>query len=429
MNWKKKNVDMRYITYEDDRNTLLVTLPRMNGKRPKRRFHDLDEALRFRDENVGKIKKGQIKIDPNTTVQEWLENWLNNYCGDFREKTRQDYASLIRQYCQPLYHLKIIDGIKACDIDAVLKQMRDNGIATSTIKRTFGAICSAFSCIQKKQLYAYDILPTAGCEIPKENSTTKKPRYYVAPPKAYSEQVLDSLVNAARIVNKNESVHKRWVCIIKLLRLTGMRLSECLGICKDDITFYDDNVVINLKQGVHDVTKTLNALGLCWSLGGLKSEASYRQLPIFDQELVRLITDFCAEEHPAIKYGEIEYNFLFATKNGTPILHSNFYRMFNKIRAIAKTLIRTHEIRHSVATILSRSKDIPYADSASFLGHTLEVYMRYYVHPGDESSTTISKILTPEQKDPLIKESAALYLIDKVNVPKMSPTQPLEQAS
>lgn len=431
MSSKKKNIDMRYITYEKDRDDYLVTLPQINGKRgPKRRFKDLMEAIRFRDENVPKLKMSLIKIDPNTTVKGWLEDWLNNYCDNFREKTRQDYASLIKKHCQPLYPLKVIGGIKPYDIDNVLKQMRNAGVATSTIKRTFAALCSAFRCIQKKQLYAYDILPTAGCEIPDESSTLKKPRYYLEPAKAYPEHVLASLVSAARVVDKRKVIRNKWLCIIKLLRLTGMRLSECLGICKKDLKFYDDRVVIHLQQSVHDVSKELNAMGLCWSVEGLKSKASYRDLPIFDAELIYLLKDLCGISNATIKYGEVSYDFLFSTKNGTPILHSNFYRMFNKIRKIAKTTIRPHEIRHSVATILSHRKDISYADAASFLGHTLEVYLRYYVHSDNSSSIAISRILTPlQQQDHIINESTSLYTIDSVNVPKMYPNDLLFKAS
>ena len=46
--------------------------------------------------------------------------------------------------------------------------------------------------------------------------------------------------------------------------------------------------------------------------------------------------------------------------------------------------IRIHEIRHSVATLMANNPAISYNNAAAFMGHSLNVFMQYYVHPGDD---------------------------------------------
>lgn len=98
--------------------------------------------------------------------------------------------------------------------------------------------------------------------------------------------------------------------------------------------------------------------------------------------------------------------------------------MFAKIRGEINSPIRVHEIRHSVATILGADRDIPFADSAKFLWHPKEVFIKYYVHAQKESNSDIGKKLTSgHQGQPgTVKENASLYIIRPNFAPKLAPT-------
>jgi len=102
--------------------------------------------------------------------------------------------------------------------------------------------------------------------------------------------------------------------------------------------------------------------------------------------------------------------------------------MFKKIRESAGSTIRVHEIRHSVATILGADRNIPFADSAKFLGHTKEVFIKHYVHAQEESGSTIAKKLTPRPLT-MIKENSILYLSGTNFAPKSAPKASFEDAS
>jgi len=425
---QKKALDLSHIYYENSRKKFVVAVPMPNGSRPKKRFTTVEEAAKYRDEILNIVQSGHLALAPNITVIEWFTIWLDKYCGDLAEKTRQSYACMIRTNCKTLYKLRMVDEVKAFHITNVLENMKKKGYAHESIKRMRAVLSSAFNRVNDEQLIVYDVLPTSGCRLPKRKITGQKHLTKTTPRTAYPEAVLNGLVQAAKSIDPRINIRERWTCLILLLRVTGMRLSECLGICKKDIAFTGDKAVISLHQGVHDVDKKQSAQGKCWAVEDLKSSASNRKLDIYDKELITLLRKFYAMEHPTVSYADVEYDFLFATKSGTPILHSAFNKMFKKIRESAGSTIRVHEIRHSVATILGADRNIPFADSAKFLGHTKEVFIKHYVHAQEESGSTIAKKLTPRPLT-MIKENSILYLSGTNFAPKSAPKASFEDAS
>ncbi len=105
---------------------------------------------------------------------------------------------------------------------------------------------------------------------------------------------------------------------------------------------------------------------------------------IKDERCVTLIRYILSLTNRPVFYGDQEYSFLFSTRTGRPISKSNFTRNFVKIRKVIGSDIRIHEIRHSVATLMANNPAISYNNAAAFMGHSLNVFMQYYVHPGDD---------------------------------------------
>ncbi|MDD4085276.1 MAG: tyrosine-type recombinase/integrase [Acidaminococcaceae bacterium] len=425
---QQQSLNLKYISYERSRRKFVVEVPMPDGSRPKRRFATREAAIAYRDDICSIIQGGRLALNPEILVKEWVGIWLERYCGDLSEKTRQSYAQLFRTHCKSIHNLRMVGEVKAFHITNLLEDMKRKKLSYNTMARTYAMLRSCFNRVHNEQLIVYDVIPTTGCRIPKRKRVGKTSLVTTSPRTAYSVSVLDSLVQAARTIDKRKNVRARWTCLILLLRVTGMRLSECLGICKSDVTFTEDTAVIDLHHGVHDVDKKQSVQGQCWAVEDLKSEASYRKLVIHDKELITLLKMFLALEHPLVEYAGVQYNFLFATKSGTPILHSAFSKMFKKIRASAGSPIRVHEIRHSVATILGADSGIPFANSAKYLGHTKEVFIKHYVHAQEESEDKISLKLTPKSSGS-IQEEARLYIARPSFAPKFAPTKVLRVVS
>ena len=425
---QKKTSDPLYIYYEKSRKKYVVSVPMPDGSRPKRRFDTVEDATEYRDRMVALVQNGRLALDPAITVKQWLSIWLERYCGDLAERTRQSYAYMIRTHCKSIYDLRMVDEVKPFHINNVFENMKNNGYAYDSIKRMRAVLSSAFNRVHDEQLIVYDTLPTAGWKLPKHRKVGQKIIHPTPPRTGYPETVLDALVNAARTIDPRKNIQTKWVCLMLLLRLTGMRLSECLGICKEDVSFSEGKAVIKLHQGVHDLDKKQGDSGKCWVVEDLKSPASYRTLEIHNDELVSLLKIFMAADHPTATCNGAEYNFLFATRTGTPILHSSFHRMFAKIRGKISSPIRTHEIRHSVATILGADSTIPFADSAKFLGHSKEIFIKCYVHEQKDSAGIIGRKLASKETE-VIKETTSLYKIKQHVAPKSAPKALIQEAS
>lgn len=383
---RKPKEDMTYITYERNRNKYLVRVPGCMALR----FEDKEEAIKKRDVLREMMQNKQIRINSSITVKEWLEYWLNRYCGDLTEKTRQDYQDLFRNHCTALYRLRMVD-VKPFDINDIIMSMVDKKVAHSTIVRTRAALSSAFNRVKSEGLIEYNRVPTDGIKIPKQNLATKDSEYIR---KAYPQEVLEKLVEVAKQYCTNKRLCQRYTAALLILTKSGMRLSELLGLCKKDVTeIGDDYIKLKLNQSTHQVDKKRSHAGKAWTVDPLKSKASYREITIIDKDLVPLAQELIEGEHPLVRYEGKDYDFLFATRTGTPILKSNFYRDYNKIRKIVGQPIRIHEIRHSVATILAAEPTIPFANSAAFLGHSKEVFLKYYVHPVENKGLQIAQTL------------------------------------
>ena len=171
---KKKALDSTHIYYEKSRKKFVAAVPMPDGSRPKRRFDTIDEATAYRDEMLAIVENGRIAINPSITVKEWLALWLEKYCGDLAEKTRQSYAYMIRTHCQSLYNLRMVDQVKAFHITNVFENMKNKGYAHYSIRRMRAVLSSAFNRVNDEQLIVYDVLPTAGCKLPKRRTVGQK---------------------------------------------------------------------------------------------------------------------------------------------------------------------------------------------------------------------------------------------------------------
>ena len=396
---KQKKLDMTYIYYDKKKKKKKVSINDKDKKHKSETIKDVEEAINYRDTMVDMIRDNKLNIGIDSTVGDWVPVWLENYCTELRVKTRQDYAYHLGKYCQELYGLRLVGGIKAKDITVILKKMKDDGVAYSTIKRMRAILSSLFHRLRSAQIIAYDCLPTDGVIMPKcdEHADDKNKR------RAFPREDLIRLADVAGQYSNMDGTKLRYGCAVRILVQTGMRLSELLGLCKGDvINIEEDTVTLKLNQSVHDVDKSASTYNLPWAVEALKNNKSYREIPINDKITVDLIKKLIDQQHPKANYADREYDFLFATRTGKPILKSDFSRGFSKIRQKAKLDIKPHEIRHSVATILAKiagTNDAAIADAADFLGHSIQTFFKFYVHSEDQGKRNIAIALSLTDKE------------------------------
>jgi len=371
----RKTKGTRYISYNKATESYRVRVPGAGQITVK----TLDNAIQERDRRLNLIEKGKINIDPQMTFKQWFDIWLERYCTSNNPRTKEGYKDDIGRSCNSLYNKKMLN-IKPHHISNLLLDMAKRNLAYSTIKRTKAILCSVFSSIRDNGFIDYDRLPTEGAKLPPKTAT----KYISIPRRAFSAEHLEKIVDASRNFSCNGKTCKIYTAALLILTRTGLRLSELLGLCREDIVFInDEELTISINRTVHTIKNASNN-GNSWIIGLTKSEKSRRTLMIKDKRCVTLIRYILSLTNRPAFYENQEYNFLFATRTGRPISKSNFTRNFVKIRKVIGSDIRIHEIRHSVATLMANNPAISYNNAAAFMGHSLNVFMRYYVHPGDD---------------------------------------------
>ena len=403
---KTKKFKEKYITYDGINDNFKV---RVTGyKQVIRKTYE--EAIAERNRKKKKKSVGRINIDPDTTIGDWIELFLQEHCKNCRQATIEGYQADLERCCEPLYDIPIKD-CKTSDVDNVLLALCKKGTAKSTVTRTRAILHKLFNTLIKKNYLPANLVP--GPNFIEITDTLIVKNKCKIPRQAFPEETLRNLVTAAKTFDlKDPDKCKKYAAAITILINTGMRVSEFLALRKCDVEIDEDNseVTFYIWHSVRPVTKRNSDDNRCWQIGPPKNSNGYRHFTIADKDTVESVCYLKNQEHKSVKQGDETYNFLFATKFGTPVLESNFSDDFRLIRVKAdaykdirnqdgtETLryyIKIYEIRHSVATILAHESTYKdQVEAANMLGHTVDVFRKIYVHPIESKQKELAKKLS-----------------------------------
>ncbi|WP_405987729.1 tyrosine-type recombinase/integrase [Streptomyces sp. NBC_00872] len=167
--------------------------------------------------------------------------------------------------------------------------------------------------------------------------------------------------------------------LVALLRCTGMRIGEGLGLRREDMHFLARSTTANCQVvGPHvHVRRRLNPNG------ALAKSLFSRWIPVTEQ-VVDLYADYQHERARVPEAAETDMVFvnLFRAPLGRPMTYPNTKDMFDRLARRAGFPARPHMLRHSAATSWIRSGVQP--DVAQhLLGHASPSSMQPYLHATD----------------------------------------------
>lgn len=225
----------------------------------------MSRPLKYNDEIEKDIR---IKINE---IQQELPKFCRNYFISLETttlpRTRLGYAYDIRLFFQylvesnPVYNkigmrnleLKVLEEQSPMDIEEYmiyLKCYEKDGVAYTNnengIKRKMSSIRSLYAYFFKKEMISSN--PTVMVNMPKLH---EKAIIRLEPNEIVS--LLNAAESGANMTKKQLESHKltktRDVAILTLLLGTGMRVSECVGIDINDISFDECQILIHRKGG------------------------------------------------------------------------------------------------------------------------------------------------------------------------------------
>lgn len=280
----------------------------------------LEDAVARRADIVGKKHRGD-RVAPSTLrFAEFANAWLDVQTN-LRPRTKTEYERQIRLHLIPrLGKLKIQD-INEDHIATLLARMQKAGYAAWTIKGVLTPLSRILGHAARRGVIPQN--PVRRLEA------GERPRV---------EQ------HAKRILSSDEirllfSHAKHYRALLATALFTGLRLSEVLGLRWQDVDF---------KRAEIHVRKQLGRDG---KLAPPKTPQATRDVILMPALAAALELHRKSSEHKA------DSDYLFATRNGTPLSHRNVQRsaldlVVQRAKLQGTPKLRFHDLRHTFASIL-----------------------------------------------------------------------------
>ena len=340
---------------------------RQDGKQKSTSFATFTEADKARRTITAAVDAGTY-VDPSKMkLGDWLDVWLENYCGHIKPGTLVQYRGYVKNHIKPELGMIKLCNLRPHRVQQFVNELTSHGknpdkeISYKTRKNIHGCLSAALA--KAVQIKYIPENPATGCNIPKEEREEN-----------------DKLVNpftteelAAFLALTGDARYKD---IYDIAIGTGMRLSEILGLRwskvdqkKGTITVDSQLLILREKGGKRKLAPTKYEGTRTFKVA--KSVMALLQKIKKQQAADRLATGSA---------WEYEINDLvFTDLIGNTIPHASVEHEFKKIvTAAGCPEHRFHDLRHTFATLaLQHHADVKTLSKA--LGHrsvafTLDVY-------------------------------------------------------
>ena len=297
--------------------------------------------------------------------EDYVERWLVEYRGrtasGLAPSTREAYAWTMRVYVVPYFRGTRIGDIGRADVKRFVdhlaamaprqSQQDATRLAASTIRKIITPLKAMLA-----EAYELEIIPADAARVRVVVGNERTP---TRAPKTMTREQIAMLMT---------HLDPRDRLLVLLLRWTGLRMAEALGLRWEDLTDSHNGTVLLVRRQWQDgrlVTHTKTPAGL----------RGVAVVPTLESAL-----DEARREAAFTQPGDP----IFATSRGT---HQDSHNLRRRLRPAARAAgvpwMTPHVLRHSLATeLLDRGYDI--SAIAKVLGHRSEAFTRrVYVHARD----------------------------------------------
>jgi integrase len=313
------------------------------------------EVIAKLDEAANDLRRGMLAVGSNTTLQEYLENWLENvHKPTIRLGTYLNYRKLLKNYLVPGLGKVKIHKLTPQQVQAFYSQKISAGLAPKTVNNIHGVLHKALNNAVK-----WNILPRNVCDA-------------VTPPHIPRKEKNVLTKQQAHTLLEEVKAH-RLEALLTLTITTGMREGKLLALHWQDINFEDCS--LQVKRGV----SYLKGYGYVESEPKTAKGRRMIKLPIFVVDV--LIHHKTQQEKQRHEVGSswIDKDLVFTNAQGYYFSASTLRKVFRRfLVSIGLPHMRFHDLRHSAATILLAMNVHPKVVQ-EILGHsqiamTLDVY-------------------------------------------------------
>jgi integrase len=354
------------------------------GKQHSRSFTDYDAAWTWaRACEADAIGEGTLELRPGeVTVRRFAEEWLDALEGEMGPHSLARMRRGFENQVFPSLGGMLLGELSALRIKAWRNDQMDYAASTRRLVASWLLRCLT-AAVDDRHL---DDEILAG--ITRQLKSKPIRRDHRPPVSALSTDEVIILANAM-------PAHVQ--VSVKIAAMTGLRISEVLGLTVDKVDFLRHEIHI------HRQLKSLPHIGTY--LGPTKTQSSYRTIPVEP-----IVTDAIAahlarfptfeQEVPVStddrRFSPQKVQLTVMTKTGRPYLASNFDHLI-KARGREAGLgpgVTFHRLRHHYAS-LHLADGMPLPELAAYLGHanpavTLRVYSHFMPQPDRPQRSTVA---------------------------------------
>ena len=240
----------------------------------------------------------------DVTFKQCYEMWSKEHYNQVEIRTKKNLISIYNAYLYKLDNL-ILKDTKLHNLQDFINELKRKNLSTGTLSQIKSSLNMIFNYALKNEFIIKNVV--SFLDLGKR------------------EKVID------RKIFTNEEINILWedkgetiTDTILILIYTGMRINELLQLKNKDI---------NLEER--------------YLITGSKTDAGKDRLIPINYKILPLIT----------KRMNINHEFLFYTRNNTPILYNNYrYYFKDKLKKLGIQDHTVHDTRHTFATLLSNAE-------------------------------------------------------------------------
>jgi integrase len=347
----------------------------LNGKRISFGAKTKTECQVWLRKMQEQLDRGYDYEGSRTSLEEYLQEWLQTCKISLRPKTAAQYELIARKHIVPYLGQLSLKDIHPARVESLYSELILAGKGVRTVRLAHSVLHSALERAVRHGLLMRN--PATGAALPHKNQTEML--------------VLDESQVTQFLVAAHQS---QFEALYHLAVVTGMRQGELFGLKWGDLHWNSGTLdILRQVQGVR---------GQGWNFTEPKTRSGRRSILLGEGVLQALRLHRDRQQLQKATAGERwkELDLIFPSSVGTPMDASNLRLDFYKVLDHAGLpKIRFHDLRHTAASLML-NHNIPVIVVSKILGHskpsiTLDIYGHLYHEMQGEAARMMDGLVTP----------------------------------